>query len=96
MPRHLAAVLIALAFGLASPNGTALAQSADEEHPSDLAREGVENLMRAFEAFINMIPQYEAPELDENGNIIIRRKKNQDVDPPGKRKADPEPDNTRT
>jgi hypothetical protein len=32
-------------------------------------------LMRALEAFIDMIPQYEMPEINENGDIIIRRKR---------------------
>jgi hypothetical protein len=42
--------------------------------PEQLAREGVEKLMRALNALIEMIPQFEMPQLNEDGDIIIRRK----------------------
>jgi len=31
--------------------------------------------MRALELMIDSIPQYEMPEIEENGDIIIRRKR---------------------
>ncbi len=31
--------------------------------------------MRALEALIDSIPQYEMPEINEHGDIIIRRKR---------------------
>ena len=70
----------ALAFALlAAP---ALAEEpSEEEAPGALAREGVERLMRALNAFIEMIPQYEMPEIDENGDIIIRRKREPEAQP---------------
>ena len=46
----------------------------EEESPSELARQGMERLLRAIELMLEMIPQYEAPEVLENGDIIIRRK----------------------
>ena len=50
------------------------AVAAEEETPSELAREGMERMLRAIELMIEMIPQYELPEVLENGDIIIRRK----------------------
>ena len=47
----------------------------------ELTREGIERLMLALEAFIDMIPQYEMPEINENGDIIIRRKRQEDPAP---------------
>lgn len=42
--------------------------------PQSLASEGVQNLMRAMELLMMSIPQFEAPFMNENGDIIIRRK----------------------
>jgi len=73
----LSAALI-LALPVAAPDATSVA-AADEayesEDPGELAREGIEQLMRALEALIHSIPQYELPEINENGDIIIRRKR---------------------
>jgi hypothetical protein len=52
----------------------ALAQSEDN-NPEELASEGIAKLMDALGVFIKSIPQYEAPEINENGDIIIRRKR---------------------
>lgn len=46
----------------------------DGETPSELARESMERMLRAIELMIEMVPQYEMPEVNENGDIIIRRK----------------------
>ena len=67
-------------------------RGAEDESASELAREGIENLMRALGSFIDMIPQYEPPELNENGDIIIRRKPKRKPAPT----QDPEIDETRT
>jgi len=86
--RFVAVVLFCL--GSAWPVPALADEPSREESPSDLAREGVENLMRALNALIEMIPQYELPELNENGDIIIRRKR----DP--EKKPVEEPDQTQT
>jgi hypothetical protein len=67
----LAAAVIAAFATLAGPLPAA---AAEEETPSELAREGMERMLRAIELMIEMIPQYEVPEVLENGDIIIRRK----------------------
>lgn len=67
------------AIGLSAALAMATPAVADEppagEGPGELARDGIERLMQALEAFIDMIPQYEMPEINENGDIIIRRKR---------------------
>ncbi len=45
------------------------------DRAEDMAREAIEQLMRALELMIDSIPQYEMPEIEENGDIIIRRKR---------------------
>ena len=42
--------------------------------PSELLEGAAQRLVRALELILMAIPQYEAPELLENGDIIIRRK----------------------
>ena len=73
MKHWLAAVALSLAVSLAVP--AAAEESGEPEAPGELARDGLEQLLRALEAFVDMIPQYEMPEINENGDIIIRRKR---------------------
>ena len=77
---------------VAVPGGPALAAEAEEEDPKELAREGMERMLRAIELMIEMIPQYELPEVLENGDIIIRRKN----PPETGDEEEPELDETRT
>lgn len=51
---------------------------AQEKGADDLAVEGLSKLIDALSVFIDSIPQYETPELLENGDIIIRRKNKDD------------------
>ena len=91
-------VLLPLVFGLLflpAAGGLAQQASEDEDDPGALALEGAGKLMRALEALMLMIPQYEMPELTEDGDIIIRRKRpeaERDDAPLG----DPEVDETST
>lgn len=96
--KRLQAAILALCFAAALPSA-ALAQDDEQgKTPEDLAREAEElaretakTLMDALQLFINRIPQYESPEILENGDIIIRRKR-VPADPPPER----EPDDTDT
>ncbi len=74
--RHLClfALVIVVLAGLSLGLGDAKAQDQEGETPGELAREGMERLVRAIELMLEMIPQYEAPEVLPNGDIIIRRK----------------------
>ena len=57
-----------------------------EKTPEELARQSIEQMLRALEMFLHSVPQYEPPEITENGDIIIRRKHPK----PGKRRESPE------
>lgn len=80
MGRALLASLMLAGLLLVGPLPTALgpapapAAGADKEDPAELAREGMERMMRALTLLIEMIPIYEMPEVLENGDILIRRK----------------------
>ncbi len=98
MKRWLAVLSLCSALALAGPPP---ALAGEEAPPSDpgpdpgaMARDGIERLMRALEAFIDMIPQYEMPEINERGDIIIRRKRKPEVPP--QEETDPDIDETRT
>lgn len=81
--------LPAAAFGLClalapvttagATENTAPAQSPDSQSPGDVAREGLEQMMRALRLLVESIPQYELPEVLDNGDIIIRRKHGDDA-----------------
>ena len=73
MKHWLTALGLSAALVLATP--LAAEEPPESEKPSELALEGVERLMRALQALIDSIPQYEMPEINENGDIIIRRKR---------------------
>jgi hypothetical protein len=73
MKLWLTAVGLSAALVLATP--AVAEESPDSQGPGELARDGIQRLMQALEAFIDMIPQYELPEINENGDIIIRRKR---------------------
>lgn len=51
----------------------------------EAARAAVEHLLGAVTDLVDAIPQYEAPEILDNGDIIIRRKR-----PPAERKCPPD------
>jgi hypothetical protein len=90
MKLKLIAVLV-LATGLVSASAQAQTQTLAQERPlgpgvegaEELAREAVQRLLQALELLLLSIPQYEAPVLNDNGDIVIRRRR------PGP-KADPE------
>ena len=70
--------------------------SPGQDTPAELLKEGTRQILQAFELFFRTIPQYEAPEVLENGDIIIRRK-NPGPTPPDPKKApgDEPPEKTR-
>ena len=82
-----------LAVALAAP-GLALAADppSERERAEELAREALARMMRSLELLIESIPQYEMPEINEDGDIIIRRKRRPAPDAP----EEPELDSTKT
>ena len=57
------------------------------ERAEELARQGADSILRTLDQLMDAIPQYERPEITEDGDIILRR-----VRPGGRRKARPEED----
>jgi len=51
------------------------AEPETKETPSELMSDAMSQMVRALELFIKSIPQYEKPEITEDGDIIIRRKR---------------------
>ncbi len=65
-------LLISL-FAFAGTAPAAEPQPPKQDVPSELLKEGTQQILRAFELFLQAIPQYEAPEILSNGDILIRR-----------------------
>lgn len=75
--------------------GPAAAQSADDAER--LAGEGLAKILQALGALMKTIPQYAAPEVQPNGDIIIRRLHPEDEPPQKPKDGDDEPsDGTET
>lgn len=77
-----AAVLLAGSPALA-------ADDPPKQDPQALVSEGMQSLMQAMEMLLLSIPQFEAPMMNENGDIIIRRK-NHDGAPRNREEAAPD------
>ncbi len=69
-------IFLSVFLAVAGASTTLRAAEGDERgRAEDMARGAIEQLMRALEMMIDSIPQYEMPEIEENGDIIIRRKR---------------------
>jgi len=71
----LAIGILVIGRGLPAPLA---AQEQREDSPGELATEAIDRLMRALDLLIGAIPQFEAPYINENGDILIRRKHGED------------------
>jgi hypothetical protein len=63
-------LIISLAVALSLPTAT---KAQDKQSPEIMIEEGVKMVLQAFELILKTIPQYSAPEVLDNGDIIIRR-----------------------
>lgn len=73
---QITAMLVALSF----ISGPVLAKDQTptpeiDKRAEEAIRQGVEQILRGLELFVDSIPQYEMPEVLKNGDIIIRRKR---------------------
>ena len=95
----LAATALAAALLLAQPVAVS-AQDDQDASPEELTAEAMDRLLRALDLFLGSIPQYEAPYVNENGDIIIKRKHPEgdggDLPTPEEKPAPPETDSTTT
>jgi len=46
----------------------------DPRRPGQIAREGVDNMLRALDKFVAELPRYGLPEITAQGDILIPRK----------------------
>lgn len=70
---------------------------ANPSAPAELAREGMAKILQALEKLLESVPQYQMPEIDENGDIILRRKRPETPVPPAPSSPAPnQPDSTKT
>ncbi len=77
-------IFISIFLAGAVPRAPARAESHDERgRAEEMARGAIEQLLRALEMMIQSIPQYEMPEINEDGDIIIRRKRQVPREGPG-------------
>lgn len=60
-----------MALMLSTPT---LSYAQSNQPPDQLIENGVKMILDAMKIFIQNLPQYEAPEVLDNGDIIIRRK----------------------
>ncbi len=81
-PAQVLILALILTLGVLSPLTPALAQPVHEEpvheekksfDPERMLEDATREVMRTLEMLLRAIPQYEAPEVLENGDIIIRR-----------------------
>jgi hypothetical protein len=54
------------------PDGDRLAD--DMREAGELIRQGLEKMLGSIDSTLRAMPRYELPTIDEDGNIIIRRK----------------------
>jgi len=66
----------------------ALRQGAEDAERA--LREGMDRIMKSLQLMFQSIPQYEMPEMNENGDIIIRRKRPDPEDRTDPREKAPE------
>lgn len=68
---RLAAVLLMASIGLGA--SAAQAQDTTLQDAQKQAVEGIGKLLEALQMFVKSVPQYSAPEVLPNGDIILRR-----------------------
>jgi len=85
MRRLSSATLLALAMSGTVP--ASAQDTASPKGPQDLAAEGLSKLLQALDLFVKSVPQYAAPEVLPNGDIILRRLNPKSDQPPGQTPA---------
>jgi len=79
----------ALAIAALASSASAQSQSDKQwQRAEDTIREGAEKIVRGLEQMIRSLPQYDMPEVQPNGDIVIRRRP-----PKAPSEKAPDPDN---
>lgn len=102
MSRRLIRIIPLAALLALSPLSAPSAQAGEDAPPPSLEEvapameEAMQRLMGMLEMFLRNIPTYEMPEILDNGDIIIRRKRPGDAPPKSPLPGDPDPDISKT
>jgi len=99
MTRHYGSLLAAsmIVAGLATvPRISAAEEPNRRERAEKFVYRGMESLMQALDLLIESIPQYEMPIVNENGDIIIRRRRGTGPEDLAPEKKAPDADITKT
>jgi hypothetical protein len=64
-----------VAFVLAIPVASAAEPPRAFEQAEREMREGLDRILRALDGLVRSIPMYDAPVIDKEGNIIIKRRR---------------------
>src|SRR4051812_5590386 len=70
---YLRATMLATVIAVAGTAPAALAQDSTLNNAQQEAVEGLSKLLNALDMFVKAVPQFEAPEVLPNGDIILRR-----------------------
>lgn len=93
----LRAPLLALALVLASTPVSAQQTKDPQAEVERLTREAAQRIIAALGVILQSIPQYDLPEIQPNGDIIIRRRNPPVPEPPKKKPpAPPKPEDDQT
>lgn len=93
----LAAVLVTATLGLSPARAAEDAPLSNRAEQAEKAlREGAEKMIKALQGLIQSIPQYEAPKVLDNGDIILRRKSPDAPTPESPQRTPPGDDHTST
>ena len=79
---------LVLSLAAGAPGPVLAAAPSESERAEEMAKEAIEQLLRALDLMIESIPQYELPEINEDGDIIIRRKRRKERETPGEPEAE--------
>ena len=73
MRRLLLLTGLSMALVLGGPAAGLAEEQGEDWRNFDFRIEGLDKLMQGMDEFLRSIPRFEAPYIDENGDIIIRR-----------------------
>ncbi len=75
-PLIAALMLLAPAAGRAAePAESSSGFAEDMQRAAELMRQGLNKALGSVETLLRAVPRYELPQMDENGDIIMRRKR---------------------
>jgi hypothetical protein len=84
MKGHLSRFILIALLALAPQAHAQTDPRRQAEEAAELARRAAEKMIEALQGLLMSIPQYENPEVLQNGDIIIRRKKPPAPPPPAR------------